>query len=270
VRKAADAAGASAVADQAAKTVAPDGVDGAQAIDRTPPSSPSWTSTLNDAGRGYLTGTLNLGLGMADGVNSVVNLGLAAVGSKFRFRTDMEIAPQNSTEAAAQRGIGLAAAATGVAGLARGIAMEAPATVSALRGALGVDAMATEGVGAAKLGDLSAQEISKIQSVVDSTNQNLYVVGSAARAERRNVGTNLPIKGFDNELPLSETRSDIDYASKLGHDDLLSQQPLPDMDPAFGVRGLDYLNLDSGPAIRFSPGQPPTFLPAGGGRIPLG
>ena len=55
-----------------------------------------------------------------------------------------------------------------------------------------------------RLGDLTAREIREIQSVVDETGRELFVVGSAARGERRNIGKSLPFaKG-------SWGRSDID------------------------------------------------------------
>jgi len=119
-----------------------------------------------------------------------------------------------------------------------------------------------------KLGDLREDEIQKIQKVSDESGEDIYVVGSAARGERREVGSDLPLGEFgDSKVG---TRSDIDYAVRSGADDAMSNAGLPNMDKSFGVRGVDYINTDSGPAIRFSPGQEPEFLPQGGGKIPVG
>jgi RHS repeat-associated protein len=60
-----------------------------------------------------------------------------------------------------------------------------------------------------QLGDLTSEEIKRIQGVVDLAERPLEVIGSAARGERRNIGTDLPIgKG-------AGTRSDIDYLVPL-------------------------------------------------------
>ena len=61
--------------------------------------------------------------------------------------------------------------------------------------------MALPGTG---LGDLTPEEITQIQAVVDDAQRPLEVVGSAARGERKGVGLNIaPCKGV---------KSDIDYA----------------------------------------------------------
>ena len=60
---------------------------------------------------------------------------------------------------------------------------------------------------AGALGDLTETEIVRIRSVVDRAGRPIDVVGSAARGERRGVGSDLPI----GEGP--GTRSDIDYTT---------------------------------------------------------
>ena len=75
----------------------------------------------------------------------------------------------------------------------------------------------------------------------------LHVVGSAARGERRNVGTDLPIGKGEN------TRSDIDVL--IGHS---SKQNFPGADSNYGFGdGFDVNfgtpNPNVGPHITFSP-----------------
>ena len=91
------------------------------------------------------------------------------------------------------------------------------------------------------------------------------IVGSAAKGARRGVGSDLPLAEFGGAK--AGTRSDIDYAVRNGYDDAASALDLPDVDPSWGVRGVDYLNLDNSPAIRFSPGRAPEYLEQGGGRL---
>ena len=118
----------------------------------------------------------------------------------------------------------------------------------------------------APLGDLTPSEVSRIQAAADRLGSDIYVVGSAAKGERRGIGTDLPIGGFGTSK--SGTRSDIDYVVRDGVDDRANRLDLPDVDPGFGVRGVDYINLDASPAVRFSPGRPPELL-GGGGRLDL-
>lgn len=118
-----------------------------------------------------------------------------------------------------------------------------------------------------KLGDLLPAEIAEIQKRTDELNIDLFVVGSAARGKRRHIGSTLPIGGFGGSK--AETRSDIDYAVKNGLDDIESLANLPSIDPAFGVRGVDSINLNKGPIILFSPKQRPLVI-EGKGRLMLG
>jgi hypothetical protein len=118
-----------------------------------------------------------------------------------------------------------------------------------------------------RLGDLQPHEIDSIQRAADATGEDIYVTGSAARGTRRNLDTDLSLKGFGTKLPKGQTRSDIDYAVRSGADEIVDSHHLPDADPAFGVRGVAYINLDNGPAIRFRPGQAPEYLPQGGGKL---
>ncbi len=213
---------------------------------------------LGQTAKGYATGGLNTVLDTANLVNAGVNAGLAAVGSDFRFATDMGIDPTSDAERHAQNAVELAAIATGVAGIAK----SAPAI------ARGLDDLgnltrrsAPVGAGAAaavRVGDLTADEMVQIQAAANRLGDDIYVVGSAARGERRHVGSDLPLARFGGGK--DGTRSDIDYAVRLDLDDAANRLSLPDVDPSFGVRGLDYLNLDSGPAIRFSPNRAPAYV----------
>jgi RHS repeat-associated protein len=112
------------------------------------------------------------------------------------------------------------------------------------------------GAAASGLGDLTISEVKAIQSVVDSAQRPLNVVGSAAKGLRRGVGTDLPIgKGIG-------TKSDIDYLAPpygLPYFDGL-QEYLPSIDPKGGISpGL--FNPHEGPSIRFEPGAVPFFMP---------
>jgi RHS repeat-associated protein len=102
------------------------------------------------------------------------------------------------------------------------------------------------------LGDLTNQEVGQIQRTVNEAQRPLEVVGSAARGERRGVGTDLPIgKG-------PGTRSDIDYTTagaNHGNFDGLESQ-LPSANPETPIlRGTG--DPFQGPVIRFEPGEPP-------------
>jgi hypothetical protein len=116
------------------------------------------------------------------------------------------------------------------------------------------------------LGDLRPQEISQIQRAANELGSDIYVTGSAARGARRGVGSDLPLAGFGESK--KGTKSDIDYAVKRGADDTADKLDLPDKDKSFGVRGVDFINLDKGPVIRFSPGKPPEVI-NGSGKLPL-
>lgn len=106
--------------------------------------------------------------------------------------------------------------------------------------------------GASGLGDLTRQEVTQIQRVVDDAGRPLEVIGSAARAERRNAGTSLPLgKG-------PGTRSDIDYVAPPGSHPYFKdlQHQLPSIDPKTGVvPGAGNPNI--GPVIRFEPNAKP-------------
>jgi hypothetical protein len=216
--------------------------------------------------KGYATGAINGVLDAANLVNSGVNLGLNAVGVDYQFRTDMGIQATSPAEQAAQNAVTVASVVTGVAGVVKaapalaGVVDDVAAlTKGVLPGATGVAAVA-------KLGDLRPSEIAQIQAAVEELGTDLYVVGSAAKGMRRNVDTDLPLAQFGGSK--AGTRSDIDYAVKSGFDDAATALDLPDMDPSWGVRGVDFLTLDNSPAIRFSPGREPEFL-NGTGRIML-
>jgi hypothetical protein len=174
------------------------------------------------------------------------NLGLAAVGFVPGVGDAAKAAIRGGTEAAA------AVAKNGD---------EAAAAIGAVK------RNSDEAAALAKVGDLRPEEVAKIQQAADTLGQDIYVLGSAAKGERRGVGTDLPLGQYGKSK--AGTRSDIDYAVKNGHDDKADALGLPDVDGSFGVRGVDYINLNNSPAIKFSPGKPPEYLPQGGGRIPL-
>jgi hypothetical protein len=117
------------------------------------------------------------------------------------------------------------------------------------------------------LGDLRPHEIYRIQRAADKLDADVFVVGSAAKGARRNVGTDLPLHEFGT--PKAGTRSDIDYAVVTGLDEKAGALGLPDGDATFGVLSVDYINLKSSPAIKFSPGKLPEYIPRGDYAIPL-
>jgi RHS repeat-associated protein len=112
--------------------------------------------------------------------------------------------------------------------------------------------------GLCPLGDLSEEEARQIQAVVDDAGRPLEVVGSAARGERRNPGTDLPFGKGEG------TRSDIDYAiapSSIEYfNDVNAANRLPDVDPHHGLPPSLHSPHD-GPSIRFAPGEDPQFIP---------
>lgn len=233
-------------------------------------SAATWTGqTL----KGYATGAVNTVLDAANLVNTGVNAGLEVAGFESRLRTDMKLEATSPAEKAAQDAIGIASVATGVAGAVKSgpaIAKAMDEVVDLGRAALGKGPAAPAGASAAglaattaKLGDLTPSEVAKIQAAADELGADLYVVGSAAKGARRNVGSDLPLAEFGGSK--IGTRSDIDYAVKTGLDDAASALKLPDMDSSWGVRGVGYLNLDNSPAVRFSPGKAPELL-SGSGR----
>lgn len=274
--------------ESAADDVPADVVADAAALDvesapQTPPPAEepgmleSVATWAGQTAKGYATGAVNGVLDAANLVNAGVNAGLDAVGIDYEFKTDMGIAPTSEAERHAQNAVTVASAAAGVAGLAK----SAPAIA---RGIDEVASMVTKGrapgpspagvtpaaaaaAAAQPLGDLRPSEIARIQAAADELGESIYVVGSAAKGARRNVDTDLPLAGFGGSK--AGTRSDIDYAVRNGIDDVANELDLPDVDPSFGVRGIDYLNLDNSPAIRFSPGRAPELLGQGGGRIDL-
>jgi len=103
------------------------------------------------------------------------------------------------------------------------------------------------------LGDLTKSEVSQIQDVVDEAGRPLEVVGSAAKAERRNPGSDLPVgKG-------PGTKSDIDYTTANANRDNFNglEGNLPSPDPETPIlRGSG--DASQGPVIRFEPGNQPT------------
>jgi len=117
-----------------------------------------------------------------------------------------------------------------------------------------------------RLGDLEIHETYRIQKAADTLGKDIYVGGSAASANRRGVGSNLPLAEFGGSKV--GTRSDIDYMVKNGYDDSASELDLPDLDSSWGVRGVDYLNLDKGDIIKFSPGKEPEVI-SGIGKVYL-
>ncbi|MEQ8275252.1 MAG: hypothetical protein RKU31_16395 [Deltaproteobacteria bacterium] len=256
-----------------------------EAVEEEPVEEPGLleaaASYVGQTAKGYVTGAANTVLDAANLVNSGVNLGLEAVGVDYRFDTDMGIAPTSEAERHAQNAVTVASAVAGVAGLAKSapaIARGVDAGIDAARGVVtgtrakptGPAAPAATATGTttavANVGDLRPSEVAKIQAAADELGADLYVVGSAAKSARRNVDTDLPLADFG--APKAGTRSDIDYAVRTDLDDAANALDLPDVDPSFGVRGVDYLTLDNSPAIRFSPGRPPELI-EGTGRMTL-
>lgn len=120
------------------------------------------------------------------------------------------------------------------------------------------------------LGDLTVDEVRRIQEIVDRVGREIVVVGSAARGERRNRGTNLPFeKGptgrsdIDYVMPLGNRITDVRYAEQFIrlHREVLYQ--LPDLDTGFGHGGVMIRVPPENNRIWFSPAQHPEFLPAG-------
>jgi len=94
-----------------------------------------------------------------------------------------------------------------------------------------------------------------IQDTVDQAGRPLDVVGSAARGERRGLGTDLPLgKG-------PGTRSDIDYLVPHGsvpfYESTGLYKNLPDLDQI--IAGVH--NPFAGPSVRFEPFADPFFVP---------
>ena len=94
-----------------------------------------------------------------------------------------------------------------------------------------------------KSGDLTSEEIDKIQEVVDEAERPLDVVGSAARGERG-------------------SSSDIDYVTNPQHLPNFEgkEGQLPSIDPEHGIIPGAH-NPYQGPGIRFEPGAEPAFTP---------
>jgi hypothetical protein len=111
---------------------------------------------------------------------------------------------------------------------------------------------------ASGLGDLTKAEVKEIQKIVDEAGRPLEVVGSAARGERRGIGTNLPI----GKPP--GTRSDIDYAISHSSIEHFEKTDLYLKLPSIGSHGIvgGGHNPFMGPGIRFEPGAKPCFIPA--------
>lgn len=117
-------------------------------------------------------------------------------------------------------------------------------------------ALRTLATGATGIGDLTSGEVRQIQGVVDSAGRPLNVVGSAARATRRGIGSDLPIgKG-------AGTRSDIDYLVPPGNAPYFRglEGDLPSIDPGSGII-VGHPNPWIGPWIRFEPGAEPYYVP---------
>lgn len=228
--------------------------------ERSPGLLESGATWVGQTLKGYATGAVNTILDAANLSNLAANGVLSAAGIDHRFRTDLGIAPTSESERHAQNAITAGSVVLGVAGVAKGVPRIAGSIDDAIRGGAPRAAPAVPGaVGAgARLGDLTPNEIARIQAAADRFGNDIYVVGSAAKGARRNVGTDLPLGQFGRAK--NGTRSDIDYAVRNGLDDHPALRGLPDVDPSFGVRGVDYLNLPNSPAIRFSPGRPPTLI----------
>lgn len=116
------------------------------------------------------------------------------------------------------------------------------------------------------LGDLRPEEIQQIQNEVNRSRIQIIIVGSAANSLRRNIDTDFPLAVFGGSKKY--TKSDIDYVVKIGSEDAATLLSLPDMDRSWGVRGVNYINLDKGPIIVFNPNQVPVFI-TGAGRFEL-
>lgn len=123
--------------------------------------------------------------------------GLTAEQERFHQLTD-EIGKRNAPYLALPPLAGL--------GTAAGI-YAAPITARVAIGAAG----RVTGRGASGFGDLTHGEVRQIQRAARAVERGVTVVGSAARGQRRGVGSGLPIgKG-------PGTRSDIDYVAPPSH-----------------------------------------------------
>ena len=104
------------------------------------------------------------------------------------------------------------------------------------------------------LGDLTNAEVKQIQNVVDEAGRPLDVVGSAAKGERRGVGTDLPIgkgPGTRSDIDYTASHSNIDFFEKPGlHQKLLSIDQK-------GIIGGGYNPFIGQAGIRFEPGVKP-------------
>jgi len=105
-----------------------------------------------------------------------------------------------------------------------------------------------EGGGVCGTGDLTPDETKKIQETVNEVGEDLYVVGSAAKGTRRNVGSNVPIgKGDD-------LKSDIDYVTtSLDAKKKFDEANLPDIDTSHGVLSRRKGPKPKLPNIQFKP-----------------
>ena len=102
--------------------------------------------------------------------------------------------------------------------------------------------------GASCTGDLTKKELKKIQDIVNSVGEELHVVGSAARAQRRNVGSTKSIGKGANQ------KSDIDYiTTSLSAKKKFDSANLPDVDPAHGVIKRKNGPKANQPSIGFMP-----------------
>jgi hypothetical protein len=151
---------------------------------------------------------------------------------------------------------------------------------SLIKGAPSESACGTCGGASKKLGDLTPDEVRQIQRVVDDLqgqidaelgpgvgDAELSVVGSAARGERRGVGTDLPI-GHDPPGAPGTTRSDIDYVAPRSLEDFFQSgfatpdEQLPQRSlPGFhDFQGTPFFgDPRPGPSILFRPGQDPVY-----------
>lgn len=220
---------------------------------------------IGETAKGYATGAINTVLDTATMINKPINAGLNAVGVPYQFPTGIRIEPTSPAEANAQTAIEVASVVSGVAGLAKSgpaLARLTDDAVNATKSLFGMGTATTR-----VLGDLRPFEINAIQNAANIAKEDIWVTGSAARAARRNLDSDLPLGTFGQTKV--GTRSDIDYAVRSSADDFVNNLNLglPDIDPGFGIRGLDYINLNSGPAIRFSPFKAPEFFPQGTGKI---
>lgn len=220
---------------------------------------------IGETAKGYATGAINTVLDTATMINKPINAGLNAVGVPYQFPTGIRLQPTTPAEANAQNAVEIASMVGGLAGLAKSgpaLARLTDDAVNATKSLFGAGTATTR-----VLGDLRPFEINAIQNAANIAKEDIWVTGSAAKGLRRNLDSDLPLGTFGQSKV--GTRSDIDYAVRTSADDYVNglNLGLPDVDPGFGIRGLDYINLNSSPAIRFSPFKPPEFFPQGGGQI---